>query len=89
MTALITIVCMTLASAISAGAFVYGRQIGYTKREAELQADSAKALADQYDQLALEYRQLEMQFSREQLDNARNRSEAPRGWDPEGLDGRR
>lgn len=86
MTVLIAFICMTLASAIAAGAFVYGRQIGYTQRDAEVKNSDLKTAIEQMEQMAQEYQQLELQYSREKQDNTRG---TPQGWDPSGLDARR
>lgn len=86
MTVLVTFICMTLASAIAAGAFVYGRQIGYAQRDAESKTHELRAALEQMEQMAQEYQQLELQYSREKQDNTRG---TPQGWDPSGLDARR
>ncbi|MNB87065.1 hypothetical protein D3C75_340390 [compost metagenome] len=86
MTALITLICLTLASAIAAGAFVYGRQIGYTQRDAESKTHELRAAVEQMEQMAQEFQQLELQYNREKQDNARGTTQ---GWDPSGLDARR
>lgn len=83
MTALITFICLTLASAIAAGAFVYGRQIGYTQRDSEVKADDIKVKQEQIDQLTLEYMQLETQYKQDKYDS--QRPVLPGGWDPDQL----
>lgn len=85
MTALITFICTALAAAIAAGAFVYGRQIGYTKRDAEVSKAELKTAMDQMDTLALENQQLTMQMQQDRRDTARTQ---PPGWDPGMMTGR-
>jgi len=87
MTVLIAFICITLASAIAAGAFVYGRQIGYIKRDAESKKDQLGVLQEQLEQVALEYRQLEMQYDQEKHDSKRSNVRAG-GWNPEDLGNR-
>ncbi|KWX71613.1 hypothetical protein AMQ84_27210 [Paenibacillus riograndensis] len=85
MTALITFICLTLASAIAAGAFVYGRQIGYTKRDAELREADLKTALEQLEQLSMENQQLNMQMQQDRRDSARTTQP---GWDPGMMTGR-
>lgn len=87
MTVLITFICITLASAIAAGAFVYGKQVGYIQRDSDSKKDQLGVLQEQLEQVALEYRQLEMQYSQEKHDNQRNNVK-PGGWNPEDLGNR-
>lgn len=62
MTALITTLCLTLGVAIAAASFIYGRQIGYTKRDAETATQERTKLDEQLKQ-AVEYiEQLEQQL---------------------------
>lgn len=86
MTVLITFICLTLALASVAGAFVYGRQIGYIKRDSENKEADLKTAIEQMEQMAQEFQQLELQYNREKQDNARTQSQ---GWNPSGLDDRR
>ncbi|MNC10427.1 hypothetical protein D3C75_580700 [compost metagenome] len=86
MTALITFICLTLASATTAGAFVYGRQIGYTKRDNEQLKEELKAANEQNAQLSVEMFQMEAQIKQERHDNQRV---SQSGWDPGMMDNRR
>lgn len=86
MTVLITFICITLAVATAAAAFVFGRQVGYTKRENETQRDEIQVMQTQIDQLTLEYMQLETQYKQDRHDNQRPVS--PGGWDPGQLSSR-
>ena len=86
MTVLITFICIALAGAVAASAFVFGRQVGYTKRDNEALKAEQQVMQGQIDQLTLEYIQLETQYRQEKHDNQRPVS--PGGWDPGQLSGR-
>lgn len=85
MAAVLTLLCLTLATAIACAAFVYGKQIGYTKRDNELKESEIKALQETMAQMDLEYRQLEVQLTQERRDNQRV---SQGGWDPSQLSSR-
>lgn len=86
MTILITFICVTLSVAVGATTFIYGRQIGYIQRDAEVKAGALKEQQAQIEQLQLEYIQLETQYKHDQRDN--QRGVRPGGWDPGQLSGR-
>lgn len=83
MTVLITFICVTLFTAGVAGSFIYGRQIGYIQRDAEVKAKEMQEMQEQIKQMQLEYLQLETQYKQEKQDN--HRSARPGGWDPDQL----
>lgn len=86
MIVLISFICITLTAAVAYAAFVYGRQIGYTKRDNEALKDDKKAMQDHIEQLTLEYMQLETQYKQEQRDKTRTVN--PGSWDPGQLSAR-
>lgn len=85
-TVLISFICITLTAGVAYAAFVYGRQIGYTKRDNEALKDDKKAMQDHIETLTLEYMQLETQYKQEQHDKARPVN--PGSWDPSQLNAR-
>jgi len=76
-----------VSAAIGAAAFIFGRQIGYTQRNAELERDRVKELEDQVAMLDLEYRQLQVQHDQERKDNVGGYVRTG-SWDPGQLNGR-
>lgn len=79
-TVLITFICITLAGATAAAAFVFGRQVGYTKRDNEVLRVDMQTLNERIEQMTLEYMQLETQYKQDKRDNQRPIN--PGSWDP-------
>lgn len=86
MVVLISFICIALTASVAYAAFVYGRQIGYTKRDNEALKDEQKIMQTQIETLTLEYMQLETQYKQEQHDRAR--PVHPGSWDPAQLNAR-
>lgn len=72
---------LAVVFSIAAASFVYGRQIGYTKRDAELAEEKRKELENRYNELEVLYRQLEMQYEMEQKDKLRQTPKSTNGWE--------
>lgn len=87
MTVLYAFICITLTAAVASTAFIFGRQIGYIKRDSEVKDKTMQEMQQQIEQMQLEYLQLETQYKQEQQDNQR-RSVRPGGWDPGQLSSR-
>lgn len=85
MTALIATICLTLGVAIAAASFVYGRQIGYTKRDAELTREQHDNVQKQLSEAVQYIEQLEYQAKVENREKASEPTKS--GW--EAFDGRR
>ncbi|MEO3947634.1 hypothetical protein [Gorillibacterium sp. CAU 1737] len=85
MTALITIICLTLGVAIAATSFVYGRQVGYTKRDAEQVREQHDTVQKQLAEAVNYIDQLEHQAKVESREKAPEPAKS--GW--EMFDGRR
>lgn len=79
MTILILFICLTLVVAMCAAVFVYGRQIGYTNRNAELIASEKKVLEEQVHQYEAYIQQLEFQIDAESKRKAQDK--AKDGWE--------
>lgn len=87
MTAIIVSICILVTAAVGATAFILGRQVGYTQRNAEHEKERAKALEEQVAVMDMEYRQLQVQYEQERKDNAGGYTR-PGSWDPGQLNGR-
>lgn len=80
---MVTPLYVFVAAAIGAAAFIFGRQIGYTQRNAELEKDRVKVLEEQVAMMDLEYRQLQVQYDQQSKDIARSGGYTrPGSWDP-------
>ncbi|MBX6361978.1 MAG: hypothetical protein IRZ03_18130 [Acidobacterium ailaaui] len=72
---------MLLTFACVCAAFVYGRQIGYTKRDAELAEEKRKEMEERYQELSALYSQLEIQYELEQKEKQRQAPKSTNGWE--------
>lgn len=82
MPALIAFICITLGVAIAAASFVYGRQIGYVQRNAELAEEKRKATEAHLHQAEQELQQLAYMYETEMKDRKSNTAQRPTGWNP-------
>lgn len=84
MAVLYAFICITLTAAVASTAFIFGRQVGYIKRDSEAKDKTMQEMQQQIEQMQLEYLQLETQYRQEQQDDQR-RNVRPGGWDPDQL----
>lgn len=80
MMVLTAMICLVLAVAIAAAAFIYGRQIGRTIHEIKTVKQHNADLQELLSARDLEYRQLEIQY--EQMLRDQRVPPKTRGWDP-------
>ena len=71
-----------VTAAIGAATFVFGRQIGYTQRNAEINTERLKAAEEHVQYMDLEYKQLQVQYEQERRDNRSTERYTPGAWDP-------
>ena len=89
MQSLITCFCVLITAAIGATTFIFGRQIGYTQRNAEINAERLKSAEDHVQYMDLEYKQLQVQYEQEVRDNRKVDRYTPGAWDPAQMADRR
>lgn len=74
-------ICLTLTVAMCAAVFVYGRQIGYTQRDAEHHAEKLRVQEDYVKELQQHVFELEHQIESEQKERTRTQQPKRDGWD--------